>query len=155
MIAGHRLNGLPAASPKTGGGVPIGGHLKASVPPFAGRQEAPCLGLAPHDAVNRLQEELGLSARDLATALDVDRRTLERWLSGDTYPRREARRRLAMLLKLDERLGDTFTGRDAVRSWLNGPNRYLGGMRPIEALRAGRFDRVDAALEVIDSGIFV
>ncbi len=116
---------------------------------------SPRLEVAPHLAIQRLGEELGLSSKDLAAALDVDRRTLERWLSSETYPRRATRRRLAVLLHLDERLHETFTGLEGAREWLHGPNRYLGGMRPIEAVRAGRFDRVEAALEGIDSGIFV
>jgi transcriptional regulator with XRE-family HTH domain len=113
------------------------------------------LEVAPHRAIRQLEDELGLSGKDLAGALNVERRTLDRWLTGETYPRREARRQLAVLLALSARLRDTFTDLEATRSWLNDPNRYLGGMRPVEALRTGRFDRVSAALEVIDSGIFV
>lgn len=61
----------------------------------------------------------------------------EKWLSdalGETHPQRTARERLAELLE---------------------PSRYLGGIRPAEAIRAGRADRVEAALDVLDSGVFV
>ena len=34
-------------------------------------------------------------------------------------------------------------------------NRYLGGMTPADAVRAGRIDRVEAALEAFDSGVFL
>ena len=116
---------------------------------------APRLEVTARAATKRVETELGLSARDLASALDVDRRTLERWIASDTYPRRETRRRVAILLRLLDRLGDTFTDSEMVREWLNGPSRYLGGMRPIDALRAGRIDRVDAALGALDAGIFL
>jgi Antitoxin Xre/MbcA/ParS C-terminal toxin-binding domain len=39
--------------------------------------------------------------------------------------------------------------------WLRSESRYVGGQRPIDALRVGEFDRVEAALEALDSGIFV
>jgi transcriptional regulator with XRE-family HTH domain len=93
------------------------------------------LELAPHRAIKQLEDELGLSGKDLAGALNIGRRTLERWLTGETYPRREARRQLAVLLALNTRLRDTFADLEAARTWLHGPNRYLGGIRSIEALR--------------------
>jgi hypothetical protein len=62
---------------------------------------------------------------------------------------------LAGLLALDVRLRETFDSAEESREWLNAENRYLGGLTPAEAVRAGRVDRVEAALEAIDSGIFV
>jgi hypothetical protein len=41
------------------------------------------------------------------------------------------------------------------RAWLRSDNPYLGGLTPLEVLRAGRTDRVEAALEALDSGMFV
>jgi hypothetical protein len=40
------------------------------------------------------------------------------------------------------------------REWLHRPNRYLRGLTPADALRVGRPDRVDGALEVIDAGVY-
>ena len=48
-----------------------------------------------------------------------------------------------------------FTTPEAARAWLHGSSRYLGGLTPAEAIRVGRFDRVEAALEALDSGVFV
>ena len=42
-----------------------------------------------------------------------------------------------------------FTSGDAIE------NRYLGGLTPSDAIQVGRFDRVEAALEALDSGVFV
>jgi hypothetical protein len=42
-----------------------------------------------------------------------------------------------------------------VREWLHAPNHSLGGFSPVAALRLGRVDRVEAALDALDGGIFV
>lgn len=113
------------------------------------------LDTTPARAVQRLMEDLGLSRREMAEALDATPWTLERWRSGLAHPQVETRRRLAALLALDERLGETFADRDAVREWIATPGRYLGGLTPAEAVRVGRMDRVEAALEALDSGVFL
>ncbi len=113
------------------------------------------LEITPAQAVERLEGDLGLTKGELAAALDATSRTLERWRAGTTHPQRDARRRLAALLNLDEHLRDTFTDWEAARQWLRAPNPYLGGLTPADALRAGRADRVEAALEALDSGVFV
>jgi transcriptional regulator with XRE-family HTH domain len=113
------------------------------------------LEVAPGQAVERLMGGLGLSKKELADALDATPRTLERWRTGGTYPQRDTRRRLAELVELDYHLRETFEDREAVQRWLSSPNRYLGGLTPVEAVRVGRVDRVEAALEALDSGVFV
>jgi transcriptional regulator with XRE-family HTH domain len=100
-------------------------------------------------------EDMGLSKKELADALKTTPRTVERWPSGGTYQQRDTRRRLAALVELDRHLRDTFEDRGATRGWLGTPNRYLRGLRPVEAVRFGRVDRVEAALEALDSGAFV
>jgi transcriptional regulator with XRE-family HTH domain len=105
--------------------------------------------------IEALGASLGLSRSDLAQAVGVTSRSIDRWLSGDAFPQREARDRLASLESLAERLHETFTTEDAARAWLHDATRYLGGLTPADALRAGRLDRVEAALEALDSGIFV
>jgi len=40
----------------------------------------------------------------------------------------------------------------AARTWHHRPSPLLGQTEPIELVRAGRFDRVEAALEAINSG---
>jgi len=103
-------------------------------------------------AIQQLASDFGLSARELAQALGVDRRTLERWASGDTYPRARAKDRLVRLAALHGRLAETFETTDAARAWLHHPMPYLGNMVPADAVRVGRFESVEAALEAIDSG---
>ena len=113
------------------------------------------LEMTPHRAVAQLESELSLSESDLARALDANPRTIARWRAGRSYPQHEVRRRLAALLSLQHRLLETFTTAEATRAWLNAANRYLGGLTPADALRVGRLDRVEAALEALDSGVFI
>lgn len=116
---------------------------------------ATLLEMTPHRAVMQLQAELGLSESDLARALDTSPRTIARWRAGRSYPQHEVRRRLASLLALRHHLLETFASAEAARAWLNAANRYLGGLTPADALRVGRPDRVEAALEALDSGVFI
>jgi transcriptional regulator with XRE-family HTH domain len=103
-------------------------------------------------AIRRLEADLGLDDYALAQALRVDRRTLTRWISGETYPRQDGRDRLHALATLHARLGLTWKTAGAARRWLHRPSPYLGHAEPADMIRAGRFDRVEAALEAIDSG---
>lgn len=110
---------------------------------------------AARRAIETLEAGLGLSRSELTAALGTSARTVERWRTGQTYPRHEARERLADLIAIEEHLGETFGNPEAGRAWLRSGNPFLGGLTPPEALRAGRADRVEAALEALDSGVFV
>lgn len=114
--------------------------------------ETPRIQITLEPAIRQLREDFGLTSRDLAQALGVDQRTIARWAAGDAFPRHGAKDRLEALATLDERLNETFVSWEAARDWLAAPSRYLGDMAPIEAIRAGRPDRVMALVEAIDSG---
>ncbi|MEA2642601.1 MAG: hypothetical protein QOF51_3995 [Chloroflexota bacterium] len=116
---------------------------------------AALLEITPHQALDALEQGTGLSEEELAAALGTSRRTLQRWRAGTAYPQQLARQRLAELLRLLERVQGTFDSENAVRVWFNSPSRYLAGITPAEAIRVGRTDRAEAALEVLDSGIFL
>ena len=102
----------------------------------------------------RYERELGLTPAELAAALGVSLRTVNRWRAGETLPQRAARAKLAELEELSRHLFRTFED-EAVPIWLRTPNRYLAGVTPAEMLRLGRLERVESALVVIDSGIFL
>jgi len=53
------------------------------------------------------------------------------------------------------RFQTTFLTPEAIGTWTHSDNAYLGGLKPIDALQVGRIDAVDAALEAMDSGIFL
>jgi putative toxin-antitoxin system antitoxin component (TIGR02293 family) len=103
-------------------------------------------------ALEQLEHDFGLSSSELAQALSVDRRTLERWAGGDTFPRHAARDRLLALVALHARLAELFETAEDVRTWLHRPLPFLGRMAPIDAVEVGRIEGVEDALEAIDEG---
>lgn len=119
------------------------------------RYEVRFLEVTPRQAVGALKSDLHLSIRNLGTILGTDPRNIQRWVSGESYPQRTFRRRLHGLVELHRHLGETFVTMEAAREWLAAPSRYLAGLTPLDALRAGRVDRVENALEAIDSGVFL
>jgi uncharacterized protein (DUF2384 family) len=107
------------------------------------------------DTIEALQRGLDVSEDALADAVGVNARSVGRWREGLTFPQREARDCLDRLSALVDRLYDTFTSVDAVRAWLYADSRYLGYLKPVDAIRAGRIDRVTAALDAFDAGLFI
>jgi hypothetical protein len=97
--------------------------------------------------------ELGVDDAALAAGLNVPPAALSRW-RRDTIPQKAARRKLAELGGLYRDLFSSFEELDSLTAWLHADAAFLGGMKPVEALRAGRIDRVRAALVALDSGIF-
>jgi hypothetical protein len=116
-------------------------------------------GMSTTISLNQFLHEITASLRltdaDLAGAMQSSPRTIERWRAQATFPQHEARRRLDALDALAERLRESLETPEAINAWMHSDNGYLGGLKPIEALRAGRIDRVEAAIEALDSGIFV
>lgn len=113
------------------------------------------LEMTPGQAVDALEGGLGLSSGEIAGASGASVRTVERWRTGQTYPQHEARERLAELVAVEGHLRETFDNPESRYAWLRSGSPYLGGLTPLEALRAGRADRVRGALEALDSGVFV
>ena len=111
----------------------------------------PRLDTTPERAVAEVESRLSLSESDIALAVGISLRSLQRWGSGESHPQRGSRANLARLLALAGHLEDAF-GENA-EEWLHADSRYLGGLKPIEVLRAGRIDRVEDALEALDSGV--
>jgi len=83
--------------------------------------------------VEQLMQTSGLTLRELATALDLSPRSLQRRRRTGRLARHESDRlyRFARILALaDEFLGDH---QKAMR-WLRRPNRVLGGVPPLAAI---------------------
>ena len=119
------------------------------------RSATPTLGMIPGQAIQALESDLGLTIKDLQAILDTTSRNINRWVAEEAYPQHEARRRLAALMALRRHLGETFTAMEGARDWLRCPSRYLSGMTPLEAIRAGRVDRAEAALGALDAGVYL
>lgn len=58
-------------------------------------------------------------------------------------------------MALSERLRSTFVDQQAVVTWMHTNCPYLGGLKPVEAIQVGRVDAIAAALEALDSGVYL
>lgn len=113
----------------------------------------PLRDMSPAQAIAEIKRDLALKSSELAQALGVDTRTLDRWEKGQVYPQQEGRERLGALLDLAQNVRAFFATAEDAQGWLRDQNRYLGGLTPLEAIRAGRTDRARAALGVMQWGI--
>lgn len=113
----------------------------------------PAIDMGPAAAIKQVRNGLGMSTSDVAQALNVEARTVDRWERGLAYPQQEGRQRLTALLDLAQAAATFFATPADAHGWLRDQNRYLGGLTPLEAIRAGRVDRARAALGVMQWGI--
>jgi transcriptional regulator with XRE-family HTH domain len=107
------------------------------------------------ERIDYLTSCLGVTDAQLATILGVQLRTVERWRAEEAFPQHESRNRLEALVALVNRLGESFKSPEGALRWLHSASGYFGGLAPMDALLRGRIDLVDAALEAMDSGVFV
>ncbi len=105
--------------------------------------------------ITEVMRVLGIDEETLALALGVNKRTIERWLNVGHRPQKEAEDQLNALMEVKKHLGDTFDNPEVIHRWMQRDSRYLGGMSPRDALRAGRIDRVRGALIALDEGTFI
>lgn len=105
--------------------------------------------------VEGLTRDLGISIETMAAALEVDRRTVERWRANQSIPHGKTRESLRELMELRDRILRSFESAEAARGWIHARSRYLGDFTPEEALKAGRLDRVRADLDGLASGVHV
>jgi Protein of unknown function (DUF2384) len=98
-------------------------------------------------ALAQIENDLGVPTGAFAAEISPSSDSLEEWLS--------VLQRLNALLLLDIKLRERFTSLEAARAWLATPNRYLGGEKPVDLARSGQLHRLEAALEALDSGVFV
>src|SRR3954452_7546804 len=116
---------------------------------------------APGQVLRLLIDDLGLDEKDLRVIFDAEQRSIEKWMSGETVPQKETRRRLNELAALHTHLGETFTSYEGVRLWMRAPLRYLSSLTPLQVLRAGDGEQMSSvelleeALEALDSGAFL
>lgn len=113
------------------------------------------LSVTPGQAVKALQADLGLTMRDLQTILDTAPQHIGRWARDAAYPQTKSRQRLAELMAFHGRLEAMFSDWEGARDWLHAPSRYLAGLTPVEAMRAGRVDRARDALLALSAGVYL
>jgi hypothetical protein len=111
--------------------------------------------LAVKEQLATIEATLDLTHGDLAHILGVELRTLRRWDESKNVPQRNQRVQLDALETFAGHLNEMFATRESALAWLHGHSRYLAGLTPAEVIRAGRIDRAEAALEALDSGVFI
>lgn len=110
----------------------------------------PKQGADMEPSLEQVKQILGLNKHEVAAILGVPASQLH---AADGWPTR-SRRRWTELANLARRIEETFEP-DSIETWLHAPSRDLHWRVPIELVRAGRLDEVDAALEALDSGVYV
>jgi hypothetical protein len=101
------------------------------------------------DLVRTLQEVLG---RQLVAALaNVDPKTVDRWIEGQTKPRAESERRLRTAFQIYQLLLSRDSEHTA-RAWFLGLNPQLDDVSPIEALKENRLREVVVAAKSFTLG---
>lgn len=86
------------------------------------------------DALDEVQETLGLSREALGRVLHVSARTLSRRRKrGDSLTPAESDR-LWRLLHTWDRAADAFESKESARIWLTEPKAMLGGETPLQRL---------------------
>lgn len=113
------------------------------------------LGMTPGQAIRILERDLGLSMKDLQAVLDTTPRNIERWINEQAHPQTKARQQLAQLMGFHDQLEAVFAHWAGARAWLTAPSRYLGGLTPLDAIRAGRLDRARAGLMALDASVSI
>jgi hypothetical protein len=107
------------------------------------------------ELIESLERDLGVSTEIIARAVEVDRRTVERWRANTSVPQGKTRQNLKDLVDLRDELLTIFGTSTAAQEWLRAGSLYLGGFTPEEALKAGRIDRVRADLEGLAAGVYL
>jgi len=95
-----------------------------------------------------------LDYRDVARIVDASPRSVARWVSTDTEPRRGSRERLLEFFAVMDRLG-TVVRPTAAHDWLYTPNPTLDHEKPADLLRRGDYRRVLAIIDALGEGVFV
>ncbi|HTZ64715.1 MAG TPA: antitoxin Xre/MbcA/ParS toxin-binding domain-containing protein [Solirubrobacteraceae bacterium] len=97
-----------------------------------------------------------LTQREIARMTGADERSVRRWLaSRDSINiQRRYTRIIDDLRDLVMILGSTLPGEQFAR-WLRARNRYLHGVRPLELIAEGHYERVREAAEAYADGSYV
>lgn len=127
-ISDIMVNELRAVIDELGGERTLGRHLASD----RDLREAIREGFRPA-VVEELMRASGLTLKELANALDLSPRSLQRRRSSGRLARYESDRlyRLARIVAIaNEYLGD----RERALRWFKRPNRALGGIAPVAAI---------------------
>lgn len=104
--------------------------------------------------LDRIQNQGGISGREVAQLLQTTPQTVSRWRQGRVSPQPRALERLLKLDWLADQLGAVYAPEEA-RLWLFSPNAELDGMRPADLIADERIEEVLAIIDRMQSAAFV
>ena len=93
-----------------------------------------------------------VDSSDLAAVSDADSRSVARWRTEQTAPRRQAEDRLLELGAVVDLAGRVMRD-DAARMWMRSPNPDLGYEKPIDLVGKGQYQRVVDLLLALAEGV--
>jgi len=102
--------------------------------------------------LDHLYEGDVVDTADLARVTDTNPRSVARWRSQGSAPRRDAEERLLELRAVVD-LARRVMRDDAARIWLRSPNPDLGYNKPREVVAAGHYRRVVDLLLALAEGV--
>jgi uncharacterized protein (DUF2384 family) len=93
-----------------------------------------------------------LSSQEIGRLTGVSERQVHRWISGDSKPDGPSRTRLLELNYVIQLLREVYT-EEGAEIWLHGPNRNLGGQKPVDLLAGSDYQSVLIEIERLTEGI--
>lgn len=102
--------------------------------------------------LDHLYEGDVVDTADLARVSETNPRSVSRWRSQETTPRRGSEERLLELRAVVD-LARTVMSDDAARFWLRSPNRDLGYEKPLDLIAEGAYQRVVDLLLALAEGV--
>jgi hypothetical protein len=105
--------------------------------------------------IGHVQSSFGVSDEEFARLLSVNKRSIDRWRLGQCLPKRETLAQIDRLDSLCKNIAAMFPTAEGQRAWLTMNMAFLGGLSPLEALQAGRIDRVEAAIDYMSGEIYL
>lgn len=101
--------------------------------------------------VEDAHDVLGLTYRQIASAVGADESTLHRWRAGDSSPRSIFLSRMDALREFQQELLETMDS-GAARAWLQTAVPALDGRTPFELLEQGRIEPLTRLLIRLNLG---
>jgi transcriptional regulator with XRE-family HTH domain len=103
--------------------------------------------------LDRLRDDGGLQAKDIANIVAVSPATVSRWSNGKSMPSLHTQTVIAELRYVVDRLAEFYTP-DETRLWLHSRHPMLGNERAIDLINNGRTEDVLAVIEALDVGAY-
>jgi transcriptional regulator with XRE-family HTH domain len=104
--------------------------------------------------LDSIQENSGISGRDVAQLLSTTPQTVSRWRTGQATPQPRLLDRLLTLEWLVSQLAAYYLA-DEAKLWLFSPHQLLDGARPADLIVEQRTDEVLRLIDQLDSASYI